>query len=72
MLEVGFEVGLLFWFCCWFGEVFSFGDHVLSVCGLCWFVILICSLLIGGIVCLAVRLMRSSVVLCCYLVWVLM
>ena len=36
----------------------SFGGHVLSVCGLCWFVFFICSLIIGGIVCLAVCLMR--------------
>ena len=65
MLEVGFEVGLLFRFVfCWFGGVIRFGDHVLSVCGLCWFVILICSLIIGGVVCLAVRPMRASVVLC--------
>ena len=57
MLEVGFEVGLL---CCfvvvWWDALF--GGHVLSVCGLCWFVFLICSLIIGGIVCLAVCLMR--------------
>ena len=28
------------------------------MCGLCWFVIVICSFIIDGIVCFAVRLMR--------------
>ena len=46
-----------------------FGGHVLSVCGLCWFVCLFCSLIIGGIACLAVCLMRF--VRCLYLLFVL-
>ena len=72
MLEVGFGVVFFFFLFSWFGGVFSFGGNVVSVCGLCWFVILICSLIIGGIACLAVRLMLVSVVLFCYMVWVLM
>ena len=37
------------------------------MCWLCWFVNLICSLIIDGIVCLVVRPIRFSVVLFCYL-----
>ena len=81
VLKLGLEAGVGSWVWswfvvlivfCWFGGVFSFGGHVFSVCGLCWFVIFNCSLIIGGIACLAVRLMPFSVVLFCYLVWVLM
>ena len=60
-LEVGFgswfwKLGLKFFVVVWLDALF--GGHVLSVCGLCWFVFMICSFVIGGIVCLAVCLMR--------------